>query len=110
MKEAVVYKTIPLEMFEGGTLEFAVIEEPYGEGSKAVVSICASLGEGKEAWKVHIPLTQIKESCKALKEAKKARKKCKDAKKKEAKAKEKEVKKDKKTKAETTKETKTPKK
>ncbi|CAM3558539.1 MULTISPECIES: hypothetical protein [Helicobacter] len=108
MKEAVIYKTIPLEDSEGGTLEFAVIEKPYGEGSKAVVSICASLGGGKESWKVHIPLTQIKESCKALKGAKKARKKCKDAKKKEAKAKE--VKKDKKTKVETTKETKTPKK
>lgn len=71
MKEAVIYKTIPLEDSEGGTLEFAVIEKPYGEGSKAVVSICASLGGGKESWKVHIPLTQIKESCKALKGAKK---------------------------------------
>lgn len=80
MKERAVYKTIPLKGSEGGTLEFAIIEEPYGEGSKAVVSICATLGESKESWKVHIPLTQIKETRQALKGSKKAYKKMKKCK------------------------------
>lgn len=103
MKEAEIYKTIPLKESEGGTLNFAIIEEPYGEGSKAVISICASLGEGKESWKVHIPFSQIKEVRQALKEARKARKKQKTAKK----PKDKEAKKSKEAKA---KETSTPKK
>ncbi len=110
MKEATVYKTIPLKGCESGTLEFAIIEEPYGEGSKAVVSVCAALGEGKESWKVHIPLAQIKEVRQALKDAKKAYKKCKDSKKKETKAKEKEAKKSKTTKQTSTKEVKATKK
>lgn len=93
MKETSVYKTIPLKESKGGTLNFAVIEEPYGEGSKPVVSICATLSE-KESWKVHIPLSQIKEVRQALKEAKKS---CKKVKSKE-KSKDKEVKKAKKAK------------
>lgn len=104
MKETEIYKTIPLKESEGGTLNFAIIEEPYGEGSKAVISICASLGEGKESWKVHIPFSQIKEVCQALKDAKKARKKQKTAKK----PKNKEAKKSKEAKV--TKETSAPKK
>ena len=103
MKETEIYKTIPLKESEGGTLNFAIIEEPYGEGSKAVISICASLGEGKESWKVHIPFSQIKEVRQTLKEARKARKKQKTAKK----SKDKEAKKSKGAKA---KETSTPKK
>lgn len=103
MKETEIYKTIPLKESEGGTLNFAFIEEPYGEGSKAVISICASLGEGKESWKVHIPFSQIKEVRQALKEARKARKKQKTAKK----PKDKEAQKSKEAKA---KETSTPKK
>lgn len=103
MKETEIYKTIPLKESEGGTLNFAIIEEPYGEGSKAVISICASLGEGKESWKVHIPFSQIKEVRQALKEARKARKKQKTAKK----PKDKEAKKSKEAKA---KETSAPKK
>lgn len=93
MKETAVYKTIPLKESKGGTLNFAVIEEPYGEGSKPVVSICATLNE-KESWKVHIPLSQIKEVRQALKEAKKTRKKEKS----KTKNKDKEVKKAKKAK------------
>ncbi len=107
MKETAVYKTIPLKGSKGGTLDFAVIEEPYGEGSKPVVSICATLNE-KESWKVHIPLSQIKEVRQALKEAKKTRKKAKS----KTKSKDKEAKKTKNSKTATkeVKETKTTKK
>lgn len=96
---------MPLKESEGGKINFAIIEQPYGEGSKAVVSICVTLGESKESWKVHIPLTQIKEVRQALKEAKKACKKCK-----KEKAKNKEVKKTKSTKQNQPKEVKTTKK
>ncbi|MCM1225484.1 MAG: hypothetical protein NC548_64670 [Lachnospiraceae bacterium] len=81
MKESSVYKTVPLKDYEGGKIEFAIIEEPYGEKSKPVVSICVSLGDGKESFKLHIPLSQVKEVRQVLKSSKKAYKKHKDSKK-----------------------------
>lgn len=73
MKEARVYKRLPLNGSENGTLDFAIIEEPYGEDSQAVVSICASVSD--ESWKIHLPLRQIKAIRKALKDSKIAYKK-----------------------------------
>lgn len=71
MKEAKIYKVLPLEGTEDGKIEFAVIAEPYGEGSKPVASIGVELEKGK-IWKVHIPFNQIKDVRKALKDAKSA--------------------------------------
>ena len=87
MKEAQVYKTLPLNGSENGTLKFAVVTEPYGEKSQTIVSICASIDD-TQSWKIHLPLCQIKDICKALKESKKAYKKhSKEAKKAEKKQK-----------------------
>ncbi|MDD6055705.1 MAG: hypothetical protein SOW25_02215 [Helicobacter sp.] len=74
MKEAKIYKELKLDDTEKGKLEFAIILEPYGENSKPVVSIESKISE-TQAWKVHIPLTQLKATRKALKEAKAAYKK-----------------------------------
>ena len=71
MKEAQVYKTLPLNGSENGTLKFAVVTEPYGEKSQTIVSICASIDD-TQSWKIHLPLCQIKDICKALKESKRA--------------------------------------
>lgn len=76
MKEAKIYKSIPLNGSENGSLDFAIIEEPYGVDSQAVVSICASISD-TQSWKVHLPLNQIKAVRKALKESKAAHKKLK---------------------------------
>ncbi|MBX7491010.1 hypothetical protein [Helicobacter turcicus] len=76
MKETRIYKRLPLNGSENGRLDFAIIEEPYGEDSQAVVSICASIGDA-QSWKIHLPLKQIKAIRKALKESKVAYKKLK---------------------------------
>ena len=87
MKDTQIYKTLPLNGSENGTLKFAVINEPYGDKSQTVVSICASIDD-TQSWKIHIPLCQIKDICKALKESKKFYKKLsKEAKKAEKKQK-----------------------
>ena len=74
MKEAQVYKTLPLNGSENGTLKFAMVTEPYGEKSQTIVSICASIDD-TQSWKIHLPLCQIKDVCKALKKSKKFYKK-----------------------------------
>ncbi|WP_299546156.1 hypothetical protein [uncultured Helicobacter sp.] len=76
MKEAKIYKSISLNGCENGSLDFAIIEEPYGKDSQAVVSICASISD-TQSWKIHLPLSQIKAIRKALKESKVAYKKIK---------------------------------
>ncbi|WP_161594711.1 hypothetical protein [Helicobacter sp. MIT 11-5569] len=35
MKETKIYKSLPLKGTENGSLDFAIIEEPYGENSLA---------------------------------------------------------------------------
>lgn len=85
MKEAKIYKSIPLNGSENGSLDFAIIEEPYGVDSQAVVSICASISD-TQSWKIHLPLNQIKAVRKALKESKAAHKKLKKESKKSRKA------------------------
>ena len=74
MKDTQIYKTLPLNGSENGTLKFAVTNEPYGDKSRTVVGISASK-DATESWKVHLPLCQIKDVCKALKESKKFYKK-----------------------------------
>ncbi len=84
MKETFIYKTIPLEDSKEGSFTFAIITEPYGEKSPAVVSICAHLSD-TEQWLLHIPMKQVKEVCKALKCSKSALKAIKKEKKKKLK-------------------------
>jgi len=72
MKKVQLIKTIPLANTKEGIISISHIEEPYGEGSKPVVSIGISLdGENKPDWKAHIPYENIDDIIEALKEAKK---------------------------------------
>jgi len=72
MKKVQLIKTIPLANTKEGIISISHIEEPYGEGSKPVVSIGISLdGENKPDWKAHIPYENIDDVIEALKEAKK---------------------------------------
>jgi len=71
MKKSTLIKTIPLANTKEGIISISHIEEPYGEGSKPVVSIGISLdGENKPDWKAHIPYENIDDVIEALKEAK----------------------------------------
>jgi len=71
MKKVKLIKTIPLANTKEGIISISHIEEPYGEGSKPVVSIGISLdGENKPDWKAHIPYENIDDVIEALKEAK----------------------------------------
>ena len=73
MKKAKLLKTIPLANTKEGIITISHIEEPYGEGSKPVVSIGISLDgeENNPTWKAHIPYENIDDVIEALKEAKK---------------------------------------
>ena len=72
MKKTKLLKTIPLANTKEGIITISHIEEPYGEGSKPVVSIGISLNgeENKPDWKAHIPYENINDVIEALKEAK----------------------------------------
>ena len=72
MKKTTLLKTIPLANTKEGIITISHIEEPYGEGSKPVVSIGISLNgeETKPDWKAHIPYENIDDVIEALKEAK----------------------------------------
>jgi len=71
MKKVKLLKTIPLANTKEGIISISHIDEPYGEGSKPVVSIGISLdGENKPDWKAHIPYENIDDVIEALKEAK----------------------------------------
>jgi len=72
MKKIKLLKTIPLANTKEGIITISHIEEPYGEGSKPVVSIGISLNgeENKPDWKAHIPYENINDVIEALKEAK----------------------------------------
>jgi hypothetical protein len=72
MKKSVLIKNIPLAHTKEGIISIAHIEEPYGEGSKPVVSIGISLDgdESKPDWKAHIPYENIEDVIDALIQAK----------------------------------------
>ncbi|WP_292658947.1 hypothetical protein [Nitratifractor sp.] len=65
-------ETMPLAGTESGKIEVAVIQEPYGAGSDAVVSIGIFLnGDNDEPdWKVHLPKENIDGVINALQKAK----------------------------------------
>lgn len=69
MKAVKILKTIPLKDSENGAMSFAVIENPYGEGTKPVLSVGVMLDNEKPNWKIHIPFSQIKKVQKVLKKA-----------------------------------------
>jgi len=72
MKKRKLLKTIPLANTKEGIITISHIDEPYGEGSKPVVSIGISLDgdENNPDWKAHIPYENIDDVIQALKEAK----------------------------------------
>ena len=72
MKQIKLLKTIPLANTKEGIITISHIDEPYGEGSKPVVSIGISLDgdENNPDWKAHIPYENIDDVIEALKEAK----------------------------------------
>ena len=72
MKKTKILKSIPLANTKEGIITISHIDEPYGEGSKPVVSIGISLNgeENKPDWKAHIPYENIDDVIEALKEAK----------------------------------------
>ena len=71
MKNTQLIKSFPLANTKEGVITVSHIKEPYGEGSKPVVSIGISLnGENKPDWKAHIPYENIDDVIEALKEAK----------------------------------------
>jgi hypothetical protein len=72
MKNNIVIAEVPLAHTKEGKITVAHISEPYGEGSKPVVSIGVALDgdESKPDWKVHIPYENINDIIAALKAAK----------------------------------------
>ncbi len=65
-------KIIPLSSSQNGVISIKKIDEPYGKGSKPVVSIGISLNGDAENpdWKAHIPVDNLNEVIEALKEVK----------------------------------------
>ena len=72
MKNTKPIKSFPLANTKEGVITISHINEPYGEGSKPVVSIGISLNgeENQPDWKAHIPYENIDDVIEALKEAK----------------------------------------
>jgi len=68
-----VLNTFPLADTKKGVISVSHLEEPYGTGSFAVVSIGISLkGEDREPdWKAHIPYENLDQLIESLQEAKK---------------------------------------
>jgi len=58
---------------ENGKIEIGELSEPYGSGSKSVVSVAIALSEksGEPDWKVHIPFENLDEVIEALQNMKK---------------------------------------
>ncbi|ANE36034.1 hypothetical protein CIG11343_1019 [Campylobacter iguaniorum] len=62
MNRVKIYRTFALHDTRKGTISVANLDEPYGRGSKPVVSIGISLkGEDEPDWKVHIPYENLNE-------------------------------------------------
>lgn len=57
---------IPLKGQNEGEISLKNINNPYGEGSEAILSIGVYLKKSQDAWKIHIPYENIKELIKAL--------------------------------------------
>ena len=72
MSEAKVIATIALASAKNGVISVTHIDNPYGEGTKSVVSVGVTLkGEGHEPdWKAHIPYENLDDVIAALREAK----------------------------------------
>jgi hypothetical protein len=72
MKTNQLIAEFPLANTKEGKITVSHINEPYGEGSKPVVSIGISLNgdENKPDWKAHIPYENIDDVIAALKAAK----------------------------------------
>lgn len=70
MSKAQQLHTIELATKEGGKIMIDRLEEPYGEGSEAVLSIGVSLNGNEPDWKVHIPYENVDELIEALTKAK----------------------------------------
>jgi len=72
MKTNILIAEFPLANTKEGKITVSHINEPYGEGSKPVVSIGISLNgdENKPDWKAHIPYENIDDVIAALKAAK----------------------------------------
>jgi len=72
MKTNYLIAEFPLANTKEGLITVSHINEPYGEGSKPVVSIGISLnGDNKKPdWKAHIPYENIDDVIAALKAAK----------------------------------------
>jgi len=72
MKTNYVIAEFPLANTKEGSIRVSHINEPYGEGSKPVVSIGISLNGDNEKpdWKAHIPYENIDDVIAALKAAK----------------------------------------
>ncbi len=72
MKTNTIIAEFPLAHTKEGLITVSHINEPYGEGSKPVVSIGISLnGDNKNPdWKAHIPYENIDDVIAALKAAK----------------------------------------
>jgi len=62
---------IPLSGTKKGVISVSDVTEPYGAGSKDVVSIGIALNGETVEWKSHIPYDNIDELIKVLQEAKK---------------------------------------
>ncbi|WP_456480660.1 hypothetical protein [Nautilia sp.] len=72
MKTNIIIAEFPLANTKEGMITVSHINEPYGEGSKPVVSIGISLNGDNEKpdWKAHIPYENIDDVIAALKAAK----------------------------------------
>jgi hypothetical protein len=72
MKKAVEIGVVKLANTENGIISVYKIEEPYGEGSKPVVSIGISLSGDKSNpdWKAHIPYENLDQLIELLQKAK----------------------------------------
>jgi hypothetical protein len=70
MKKTIPIAEFPLAHTKDGVISITHIEEPYGEGSKPVVSIGISINGEKPDWKAHIPYENIDDIISALQTAK----------------------------------------
>jgi len=70
MKKTKLIQEFPLANTKEGIITISHIDEPYGEGSKPVVSLGISLNGENVDWKAHIPYENIDDVISALQKAK----------------------------------------
>ncbi|WP_267524844.1 hypothetical protein [Campylobacter sp. MG1] len=61
-----VLNTILLNDTQSGKISLANIKEPYGSGSKDVLSVAICLKDNTPEWKIHIPYENLDELIIAL--------------------------------------------